>query len=109
MVHRVRRFAGPEGPVMRSHGQAAIPRALTVREVASRLGCSPATVLRLYRAGHLWAFNLGLNGRRSLRFDAAQVETFIRRGGVCGATARGHAQVDRAIAQVRLRKGADGG
>lgn len=55
-------------------------RLLTTRQVADRLGLSPATVLRRWRAGELPGYRLASN---VLRFDEADVEGFLadRRAG----------------------------
>ncbi len=52
---------------------------LTTRQVADRLGLSPETVLRRWRAGELPGFRLGSN---VLRFDEAELDAWLeaRRG-----------------------------
>ena len=47
---------------------------LTTRQVADRLGVSPATVLRRWRAGELPGYRLGSN---VLRFDPAELEAWL--------------------------------
>jgi excisionase family DNA binding protein len=47
---------------------------LTAREVALRLGLSPETVLRRWRAGELPGYRLGSN---VLRFDEAELEAWL--------------------------------
>lgn len=55
---------------------------LTTRQVADRLGLSPETVLRRWRAGELPGFRLGSN---VLRFDPAEVDRWLegQRGPTC--------------------------
>jgi excisionase family DNA binding protein len=50
-------------------------RLLTARQVGDWLGVSTATVLRRWRAGELPGYRLDSN---VLRFDAADVEAYLR-------------------------------
>jgi len=52
----------------------AVPALLTTRQVADRLGLSPETVLRKWRAGELPGYRLGSN---VLRFEAAELEAWL--------------------------------
>jgi putative molybdopterin biosynthesis protein len=56
----------------------ATPKILTIAEVAERLGMHPVTVYRLAKEGRLPVFRIG----RMLRFDADELERWIRRGKV---------------------------
>lgn len=47
---------------------------ITAREVAERIGVSPATVLRKWRSGDLPGYRLASN---QLRFDADEVEAWL--------------------------------
>ena len=49
-------------------------RLLTTREVADRLGLSPATILRRWRAGELPGFRIAAN---CLRFDEAEITEWL--------------------------------
>jgi excisionase family DNA binding protein len=51
-------------------------RLLTAREVADRLGFSPETVLRRWRAGELPGYRLGTN---VLRFSEDDLEAWLER------------------------------
>jgi predicted DNA-binding transcriptional regulator AlpA len=56
-------------------------RLLTARQVADKLGLSPASVLRRWRSGELPGYRLASN---VLRFDPADLDTYLaerRRGG----------------------------
>jgi excisionase family DNA binding protein len=62
---------------------------LTTRELAERLGLSPATVLRRWRAGEIPGYRLGSN---VLRFAEADVDAYLlerRRGGFTSTTTSG--------------------
>lgn len=50
-------------------------RLLTTRQVADRLGLSPATVLRRWRTGELPGYRLASN---VLRFDEGELEAWLR-------------------------------
>jgi excisionase family DNA binding protein len=50
------------------------PALLTTRQVADRLGLSPETVLRKWRAGELPGYRLGSN---VLRFEAVELEAWL--------------------------------
>jgi excisionase family DNA binding protein len=52
----------------------SVGRLLTTREVAERLGVSPETVLRRWRAGELPGFRLG---GTVLRFDSDEVDAWL--------------------------------
>jgi putative molybdopterin biosynthesis protein len=56
----------------------ATEKILTIQEVAERLGMHPVTVYRLAKEGRLPVFRVG----RMLRFDAAELEKWIREGKV---------------------------
>ena len=59
-------------------------RLLTTREGAERLGLSPATILRRWRAGELPGFRIAAN---CLRFDEAEITEWLhaQRGCYYGA------------------------
>jgi excisionase family DNA binding protein len=56
----------------------ATEKILTIQEVAERLGMHPVTVYRLAKEGRLPVFRIG----RMLRFDADELEKWIREGRV---------------------------
>jgi excisionase family DNA binding protein len=56
----------------------ATEKILTIPEVAKRLGMHPVTVYRLAKEGRLPVFRVG----RMLRFDADELEQWIRAGKV---------------------------
>jgi excisionase family DNA binding protein len=58
---------------------------LTARELADRLGLSPETVLRKWRAGELPGYRLASN---CLRFDEAEVERWLESMQAAGAVDR---------------------
>jgi excisionase family DNA binding protein len=61
-------------------------RLLTTRDVADRLGVSPETVLRRWRAGEIPGYRLASN---VLRFEPADIESYLNARRVCNATQEG--------------------
>jgi excisionase family DNA binding protein len=59
----------------REQGSGVNEPLLTTRQVAERLGLSPATVLRRYRAGEIPGYRLATN---VLRFRADELEAWLQ-------------------------------
>lgn len=60
------------------------PETFTVRSAALRLGCSPETVYKLIRAGHLIALRIGPKMLRIKRSELERYESACQTSGASG-------------------------